>query len=234
MHDNHDASPERSTHEYEALLVIRVVGIAAPELRAVIDGLGLRAVSAHVPFQRFDREIEAVIDELGTLGCLYAVAPGIPAELREMESVPYLIERFNSWGAACRAAGLRFGYHNHGWELEPRDGTTMLATLITGTDPALVDFQIDVYWALVAGADPAALLRHLSGRAPTLHAKELASMSEPGDTTIGDGITNWTDVLAAAAVAGTAWFIVEQEDDPANAYRDIRRSRENLERLLDG
>ena len=34
--------------------------------------------------------------------------------------------------------------------------------------------------------------------------------------------------MAAAKEAGTEWFIVEQEDDPANAYRDIRRSLTNL------
>jgi sugar phosphate isomerase/epimerase len=169
---------------------------------------------------------------LRLLGCRFAVAPGIPSELRGFDAVPALSERFNRWGAACRDAGLRFGYHNHGWELEEHNGSTILDALAAATDPTLVDFQIDVYWALVAGTDVPALIARNTGRVPTLHLKELAAGAEPHDTTVGDGITAWPDVLGAARTAGTEWFIVEQEDDPDHAYRDIRRSLANLRALL--
>jgi sugar phosphate isomerase/epimerase len=76
------------------------------------------------------------------------------------------------------------------------------------------------------------LIRQLAGRVPTLHAKELATGADRKDTTIGDGATPWPELIAAAKAAGTEWFIVEQEDDPAHAYRDIRRSLANLQRLL--
>jgi sugar phosphate isomerase/epimerase len=179
-----------------------------------------------------ERESGTVLEELQILGCDYAVVPGIPRELRGIESMPYLIESFNQWGAASQAAGLRFGYHNHGWEFEAMDGSTMLDVLAAGTDPTLVDLQIDIYWALVGGADPVLLTRKLAGRVPTLHAKELATEGGQKDTTIGDGATPWPDLIAAAQAAGTEWLIVEQEDDPAHAYRDIRRSLANLQRLL--
>jgi sugar phosphate isomerase/epimerase len=208
-------------------------GIPATELRQIIDGLGLRAISSHVGFKRFQDEAARVIEELQILGCDYAVVPGLPQDLRNPESVPLLSERFNRWGEACRAAKLRFGYHNHGWELEPMAGSTMLELLATNTDSQLVDLQLDVYWALFSGADPIPIIERLSGRIPTLHAKEMSSESRDKDTTVGDGVTDWAGVLAAACKAGTEWFIVEQEDDPANAYRDIRRSLANLHRLLD-
>ena len=40
-----------------------------PALRAMIDGLGLRAISSHVAYQRFEEDVPAVIDELQALGC---------------------------------------------------------------------------------------------------------------------------------------------------------------------
>jgi sugar phosphate isomerase/epimerase len=206
-------------------------GLGASKLLTIIDDLGLRAISSHVPFQRMEAEPGAVLEELSVLGCEYAIVPGIPKEMRGIESASNLIEHFNQWGAVCKAAGLRFGYHNHGWELELVDGSTMLDLLTSGTDAALVDFQIDIYWALVGGADPIALIRQLAGRVPTLHAKELAARVDQKDTTIGDGVTPWHEVMAVAKAAGTRWFIVEQEDDPANAYQDIRRSLANLRRL---
>jgi sugar phosphate isomerase/epimerase len=206
-------------------------GLSADALRKVIDDLGLRAISSHVGFRRFESEPAAVIEELKTLGCAYAIVPGIPQEMRGSESLPYLIERFNQWGEASKAAGLRFGYHNHGWELAPLAGSTMLDQLAAESDPSLVDLQIDIYWALVAGADPVELIRRNAGRVPTLHAKELAAGADQRDTTIGDGVTDWPEIMAAAKAAGSEWFIVEQEDDSANAYRDIRRSLENLRRI---
>jgi sugar phosphate isomerase/epimerase len=217
---------------YDAVEFAGYGGLEARELRALIDRLGLRAISSHVPYQHFAQDAAAAIDELKLLGCRYAIVPGIPQELRGEESVPSLTANFNAWGEQCRAAGLHFGYHNHGWELEPRGETTFLDLLAAETDPSLVDLQIDVYWTLVAGADPVALIARNAGRVPTLHAKELLSDGESRDTTVGDGVTPWPEVLAAARAAGTEWFIVEQEDDPEHAYRDIRRSMLNLRRLL--
>ena len=72
----------------------------------------------------------------------------------------------------------------------------------------------------------------VAGRVPTLHAKEMAKLGEELDTTVGDGVTDWASILPAATVAGTDWLIVEQEDDIANAYRDIRRSLANLQRMV--
>jgi len=207
-------------------------GLSAPALRKVIDDLGLRAISSHVGFGRFEAEPVVVIDELKILGCDYAIVPGIPKESRGLDALPYLTERFNQWGEACKEVGLCFGYHNHGWELEPLNGSTMLDRLAEETDPALVDLQIDIFWALSAGADPIDLIRRNAGRVPMLHAKERAAGDDEKDTTIGDGVTDWPRVMSAANKAGTKWLIVEQEDDSANAYRDIRRSLANLRQII--
>jgi sugar phosphate isomerase/epimerase len=217
---------------YQAVEFAGYGGLSAVELRSVIDNLGLRAVSSHVPFRRMESEPERVLEELNILGCEYAVVPGIPQEQRGADSVPYLVERFNAWGAASRAAGLRFGYHNHAWEFEPLAGSTMFDLLTKQTDPGLVDFQLDIFWALVAGADVLDLIRRHAGRVPTLHAKELAKHGEAKDTTVGDGVTAWAEVLAAAIPAGTRWLIVEQEDAAAQAPRDIRRSLQNLKEIV--
>jgi sugar phosphate isomerase/epimerase len=216
---------------YEAVEFAGYGGMDAADLRALLGDLGLDAVSSHVGYQRFSQEPDMVIDELQTLGCSYAVVPGLPQEVRNAESIPMLAEQFNAWGEQCRAAGLRFGYHNHAWEFAPLGDSTMFDLIAAGTDPYVVDLQVDVFWALVGGRDPVALVESNVGRVPTLHAKELAKVGEELDTTVGDGVTDWARILPAARAAGTEWLIVEQEDDIANAYRDIRRSLANLRRM---
>jgi sugar phosphate isomerase/epimerase len=217
---------------YEAVEFAGYGDMDTAALRALIDELGLEAVSSHVGYQRFQREPDTVIDELQTLGCDYVIVPGLPQEVRNVDSVPALVEQFNTWGEQCRAARLRFGYHNHAWEFAPLGDSTMFDLLAAGTDPNLVDLQIDVFWALVGRRDPVALVESNVGRVPTLHAKELAKPGEELDTTIGDGVTDWPKLLPAATAAGTEWLIVEQEDDIANAYRDIRRSLANLRAMV--
>lgn len=198
------------------------------EIRRRLDELGVRAVSAHVAFDRFATEIDRVIEEMTALGCAHAVVPWLAPEWRGIERVSELGERFNAWGARCREAGLRFGYHNHDFELEPAGDGLLLDRLIAATDPALVDFQIDFYFTAAAGVDGAALVRRLAGRVPTLHMKDLGPGPELNNLAVGAGVIDWDPILAAAREAGTEWYIVEQESQPLDLAGSLRFLRGKL------
>jgi sugar phosphate isomerase/epimerase len=191
-------------------------GNASPaEIRRTLDDLGVRAVSAHTRFDNFETNLDQTLADLQTLGCIHAVVPWLAPEWRGPERLPALADRFNAWGARFREEGIRFGYHNHDFELVPADdGTLLLDHLITATDPSLVDIQLDFYFTQAAGLDGASLVRRLAGRVPTLHMKDLAPGPDVKDAGIGSGIIDWDPILAAAREAGTAWYIVEQESNP--------------------
>ncbi|MEA2584162.1 MAG: hypothetical protein QOF33_2247 [Thermomicrobiales bacterium] len=192
------------------------------EIRRTLDELGVRAVSDHVRFERFETRLEETLEELQTLGCTHAVVPWLAPEWRGADRVAELGERFNSWGARCREAGIRFGYHNHDFELVLVDGTMLLDRLIEATDPGLVAFQIDFYFTAAAGVDGAALVRRLAGRTPTLHVKDLAPGPEGKDAAVGAGVIDWDPILAAAKESGTAWYIVEKESQPLDLAGSLR------------
>ncbi len=221
---------------YRAVELAGYGGLAPRDLRAALDRLGLRAVAAHVRYDDFDTRLEGVVDELHALGCESAVVPSAPPERRGgADEARRLAETFNRWGGRCRAAGLRFGYHNHGFEFAPlddrgTDGTTMFDLLVAETDPALVDLELDVYWAQHAGVDPVALIGRLAGRVPLLHVKDMAADAEHSDAPVGEGVLPWADILAAGDAAGARWYIVEQ-DHPRSPLEDVERSLRNLERM---
>ncbi len=208
-------------------------GNATPAaIRATLNTLGMRAVSAHVSFDRFASELDRVLDDLRLLGCEYVVVPWLAPERRQASALPELASRFNAWGQACQEAGVRFGYHNHDFEfalMEPN--LTFFDALAKATDPNLVHLEIDVYWAVVAGADPIALLKQHAGRVPLLHCKDRAPGEERRDAPVGEGTIDWPPLLKAAREAGTQWFIIEQ-DDPRDPLADVERSLRHLERLL--
>jgi sugar phosphate isomerase/epimerase len=211
-------------------------GMAAGDLKQTLDELGLRTVSAHVPFDRFDNEIDTVIGELNTLEAEYAVVPWLKPEARPTtrDAALALAEKLNQFAQSCKAGGLRFGYHNHDFELKKVDGDkTVLDLIAETTDPDLVTIQLDIYWAEYAGGDAVAMTRHFAGRLPMIHAKDLESKESGSDAVVGEGVIDFPAVIAAARESDTEWFIVEQDNpNPADPVSDVRRSLQNLEKLL--
>jgi sugar phosphate isomerase/epimerase len=165
-----------------------------------------------------------VLTDMQTLGCQYVVVPwsgemyrGSTVQVRE------LVNLLNSYGQRFADAGLRLAYHNHQFEFAPLDGSTMWELLAAETDPALVDLELDVFWAEVGGFDPIDLIGRYSARLPLLHLKDRAHGPDNTDLPVGAGVLPWERILAAADAAGVQWGIVEQ-DHPGDPLDDIRRS----------
>ena len=135
--------------------------------------------------------------------------------------------------AAARVAsehGLRLGYHNHDPEVRSIDGVTGLRRLADATDPA-VGFQVDVFWVVVGGADPAIVLGELDGRVISLHLKDgvtLPTSARDGgpflNVPVGAGVVDVATAVAAAEVQpGIDWLIVEA-DHPDGPPMDLARA----------
>lgn len=217
---------------YQAVELAGFHDVPVAELRSKLDEYGLRAIAAHVRLDAWTTDPAQAIAELQTLGCEYAVVPWLAPELRSDPAVTRdLAASFNTWGALARDAGLGFAYHNHDFEFAPMDGGTMMEVLTTDTDPALVGLELDVYWAQFAGYDAVELLQQYAGRVPLLHVKEMGGGPDRADAPFGEGIIAWEPIFAAAAAAGTRWYIVEQ-DTPQDALADVAVSLRNLERAL--
>ncbi|HWE63245.1 MAG TPA: sugar phosphate isomerase/epimerase [Chloroflexota bacterium] len=199
-------------------------GNATPkEIRRVLDKYAMRAASAHVGVPQWE-QIDDVLATLQTLGCAYAVVPSLPKEQRtSLAQVKALCEQFNHWSERCRDRGIRFAYHNHAFEFDALEDSTIWETLLGSTDPTLVGIELDVYWAQYAGQAPVELIGRLAGRLPLLHVKDMANTPERADVPAGSGVLDWNAILSAAARAGTEWYIVEQ-DHPRSAFEDVEAS----------
>jgi len=132
-----------------------------------------------------------------------------------------VIEVFNRAGAATQKVGIRFFYHLHGFEFVKHGNGTLADLLITGSDPGLVSFQMDVLWVYFPGQDPASWLLKYPGRWISMHLKDLRKGVERGpltgktdvrnDVALGTGQVHWPSVLAAARKAGVKHYFIEDE-----------------------
>jgi len=212
-------------------------GMPIAKLRALLDELDLRVSGAHVPLTMLESRLKESLAEVIALGGEYIVVPWVPEAFRgNAPAARELAADLCVWAVAARNVGLGFAYHHHDFEFNPLpdgDGDTLFDILVRETDPALVGFEIDVYWAARAGIDPAHLLRELHGRVPLLHLKDLGPDPDRIDLPAGEGSLRWDEILPAASAAGARWWIVEQ-DNPADPIADALLAVRNVSAMGDG
>ena len=200
------------------------------QMRATLDAVGLRAASSHQSVADVRGDWERVLAGAGELGQTLVVVPSIPGPMRTSEGLRELADDFNRAGEAARAAGLRFGYHNHDWEHQALpDGTVPIDLLLERTDPELVDWQMDIFWTVHGGADPVRYLDEASGRVTSVHVKDRTADGEM--VAVGNGVIDFASLLPVAERLGLLHAFVENDrpgDDPLD---NVRRSFEHLSTL---
>lgn len=197
-------------------------GLTPAEFRRRLDERGLKATSAHFPYERLDKDLPGVVAEAKALGAHYVILPWLPDETFTAATAKDLATHLNAWGAVLRKAGLRLGYHPHGFEFVPVEGGgTAFDLLVRSTNPADVCFELDVFWAAHAGADPVKLLTQYPDRWKLLHIKDVrkgASLT-PGkrsapaedNVAVGQGQIDWPALLRAAKKIGIDYYFIEDE-----------------------
>lgn len=208
-------------------------GHAPADVRRLLERHALAAPAAHVPWERIASASPATLAEAAEVGHRYVVVPWLPEQARgDADAWRRTAERLDRAGRAASAAGLRLGYHNHDFELRPtRDDAIPLDLLIAGTDPAHVTFELDLYWLVRAGADPADWLARHPGRVELVHVKDSAGPPDHRMTDVGAGTIDFAALLPRAERAGVRHFFVEH-DAPADPLASMRASALALRRVL--
>ena len=103
---------------------------------------------------------------------------------------------------ALPVQGIHLGYHNHNWELQPKDGaTTALELLFAEAEGSPLTWQADVAWLVRGGAEPETWLRRYSDRLVSAHVKDIAppgtKLDEDGWADVGAGVLDWQNLWHA-------------------------------------
>jgi sugar phosphate isomerase/epimerase len=182
------------------------------DVRAQLDDLGLRGLSAHVPLQRLRDDLPGVIREAKTLGLQYIAFPWLPPEQRTVGFYRALVPILKATGEACAAEGLTFCYHNHDFELEPVfGGMNALEFFAQEVSAQHLAFELDVYWAAFAGLDPIQVLERFAGRTPLVHFKDMTNDGSRTFAEVGSGSLDFAEILETCTRGGAQWGIVEQD-----------------------
>jgi sugar phosphate isomerase/epimerase len=141
---------------YEAVQISGIGPIPAREIRRIADAEGVRICATHEPGSDIVDRPQAVVERLGTLGCLLTAYPAPHVSLESRADIEHLATGLNRAGAVLRAAGMTLTYHNHDLEFRKIAGQTVLELLFECTDPEFVQAELDTYWVQAGGANPVA------------------------------------------------------------------------------
>lgn len=216
-------------------------GLTPEEFKKTLNDLGMSPLSAHMGSANLDN-IDKQIADAKAAGFKYFVAPVPPMGLFKFdqetrtlsmtEDLDQLVGILKTMGEKCKAAGIEFLYHNHGFEFEKNSkGIVPIEFMLENLDASIVNFQIDLYWVAKAGADPVAYFNKYPGRFPIWHVKDMDDQGRFAP--VGTGSIDFKRIKKQSKKAGMKYYLVEQDQtfDGMEPLQAIQISHGNLKKF---
>lgn len=211
------------------------------EFKNQVTELGMKPLSAHMGSVTLENADQQIADAKAA-GFKYFVLP-VPLmgyfkfdqesrSLKMTGEIEELTDIINTLGKKCKEAGLELLYHNHDFEYKKdENGIVPIEYFMENTDPAYVNFQVDLYWVVKAGADPIAYMEKYPGRYKVWHIKDMDDQGRFAP--VGTGSIDFAKILEKKEVAGMEYYIVEQDRtfDDMKPLEAIKISHEGLKKF---
>lgn len=202
------------------------------DLIGMVKDAGLYAPSTHYGIEVMRDDFKQTVRDAQSLGVEYMIAPWMDESERTIEGYKANAAMFNERGRQAREEGFKLAYHNHQFEFfDLGDGVTGMDILLNETDPDIFDFQIDLFWAELAGVDIPALFRKHPGRFKLSHVKDMKgdptgwansldfdSIKDALMVNVGEGDMDFGTYFKLNDLSGMEYFVLEH-DNPPKPYR---------------
>lgn len=197
----------------------------------LMRGHGLTSPATHIGLPATDAGWEPHFAMSKAMGHTYVIVPSVGNAYRGADGFKRLADRLNSGGALARAMGLRLAYHNHDFEFAPLDiGGNGMSVLLANADPSVVEFELDIYWAVKGGQDPLKMIAAHPNRFACCHVKDAGPAPALEMVDVGAGTIDFAAILSAGRKVGLKhWFI--EHDQPKDALASIAASAAAMKKL---
>lgn len=194
-------------------------GMEPAAFKNYLDEVGLTPISSHHSDVTTEN-VDQVVTDLKTAGFEYLVIPIPPMgaftydaatnTLGMNQSAETVMTNVNAIAERVVAGGLKCLYHNHDFEFKAgEDGIVPIDYFLENSDPAKLNFQMDLYWVTKAEADPVAYFDRYPGRFISWHVKDMDDQGRFAP--VGEGNIDFKRILAAREKSGMEFYLVEQD-----------------------
>lgn len=192
----------------------------ASEVRDMLKHNGLVAPSAHIAIEQIETNAAKTFDDAHTVGLQWITVPSLPRGKHvTVDDWKGVAAQFNAAAKSVNSAGFHFAFHNHNDIVRKTGDVLPIEILMAETDPSLVSYQMDIYWAVSGGSDPLALLAKYPGRFKMFHVKDgKPPYTDASQTDLGQGTIDFKPIFAAGK--GIEHYFMESDsaaDPPAFA-----------------
>ena len=185
----------------------------ATAIRDMLKMNGLTAPSAHVGIEAIETGGAQTFADAKIIGHEFITVASLPRGPKTtVDDWKQVAARFNKAGEACKSAGFRFAFHNHNDIVKKTGDVLPIEILMKETDPALVSYEMDIYWAVNGGADPLQLLAAYPGRFSMFHAKDSMGPPDHKMADVGAGVIDFKTIFARGK--GVEHYFVEHDSPP--------------------
>jgi sugar phosphate isomerase/epimerase len=222
---------EDATHLETVLKELRTIGyryiqtsgigrIAPEKILDAMENAGMRCCGTHLGWEEFVRDIDEVIALHKLFGANHTAIGSLPPEYHSQEGAERYLAEARDVIPALTDAGMDYSHHNHDHEFVRLDGTTWIDYVYQAGASFGMKFEIDTYWVVAGGADPATYIERFSDAMSIVHVKDMvvAGRRDQRFAPVGHGNLNWPRIFAAIRNAPIEYVIVEQDahydDDP--------------------
>ena len=202
---------------------VQISGLGSVDPHDITDAMNkydLKACATHLSWDQFLDDLPAVIELHKLYGTTHSAIGGLPDAYRSREGAERFVGEAESVIPRLENAGLDFSYHNHNHEFVKVGDRTWLDTVHDAAAGIGIKFEIDVYWVVAGGADPADYIEKYQQEMSIVHLKDMSVTWEREQRMcpVGSGNLNWSRINDAVKSAPIEFVIVEQDshydDDP--------------------
>lgn len=202
-------------------------GLSASEMKKVCADLGMNLRSGHVAL---DENFDKTLNEAVASGQEYLICSSMPSKGQTVDNYKKVADKFNKAGEQAQKVGVKFGYHNHGYEFDSVNGQVLYDVLLENTDPKFVYMELDLGWVIMAGKDPLDYFNKYSGRFQLWHLKDM-DLSKKHSVEFGKGGLDIESMIKHSKQSGLKYMFIEQEEYADNPFDSMKHNMKFLKDL---
>jgi sugar phosphate isomerase/epimerase len=203
---------------------------SAAQAKQLLDDNNLRCIATHRSWDNLKDRLEEEIAFHKALNCDYCAIGTVP-----VATYPHTYDAYRRWLddaqpviTALKAAGIRFGHHNHAREFsKPERHGKMLEDILIDEGGDDLMMELDLYWIAFAGVSCERILDRCHGRVPVIHLKDIEPLTGSNEcriAAVGEGSMEWEHIIPACERAGVDWYTMEQDICPRDPFDCLQSS----------
>ena len=200
--------------------------MSTDEVKQIMAKYNCIPLASHVGWKAVKKDVIKELEYLHAIGSEYLVIPQY--FVKSYRSVMKLCKILNKAAKEAKKYGITVCYHNHSLEFRKIKDKYLLDIIMENTQD--VYMELDVYWCYFSGIDAAQYITRRAGKVEMLHLKAIGEDNK--NVVIGNGSTDWKNLIETAKKAGVKHFIVEQEDYENGPFPDVEADIKYLNGLF--